>query len=165
MRSRSVQNPGHRPWCATPLTSSIASHPAGYALPVPAKELCVAEILAPEHKTTGKTGDDRQHESHQPDKYERVHPDRGSSCDGHVVDLRVHASIVSHGSANIYRVSPQSSPQTLRPFRGRTYCRLWVASSLVASEPQIEMDVRYDLFNEVDQCFESLPFPSMERPI
>jgi hypothetical protein len=45
--------------------------------------------------------------------------------------------MVTHVSANIYRVSPRSTPQTLRPFRGRpylhmcapvnrTYCWIWV---------------------------------------
>jgi hypothetical protein len=38
-------------------------------LPVPAKESCVAEILAQDHKATGKTGDDHQRDSYQPDKY------------------------------------------------------------------------------------------------
>jgi len=58
---------------------------------VPAKESCVVEILAQDRKTTGKTGDDRQYESYQPDECEWVLPDGGSGCDSQSVDLRVHA--------------------------------------------------------------------------
>jgi hypothetical protein len=65
-------------------------------LPVPAKESCVAEILAQDRKTTCKTGHDRQHESYQPDECEWVRPDGGSGCDSQVVRLRDHAK---HGDA------------------------------------------------------------------
>jgi len=69
-------------------------------LPVPAKESCVAEILAQDDKATGKTGDDHQRNSYQPDKYEWVHPDGGngigSGSGSDVVDMRGHAK---HGDA------------------------------------------------------------------
>jgi hypothetical protein len=64
----------------------------GEGLSVPAKESCVAEILAQDRKTTGKTGDNHQRDSYQPDKYEWVHPDGGSGSDTQFVDLRVHAT-------------------------------------------------------------------------
>jgi hypothetical protein len=65
-------------------------------LPVPAEESCVAEIFAQDRKATGKTGDDRQCESRQPEEYEWVRPDSGSGSDSQVVDLCVHAD---HGDA------------------------------------------------------------------
>jgi hypothetical protein len=65
-------------------------------LPVPAKESCVAEILAQDHKATGKTGDDHQRDSYQADKYEWVLPDSGGGSNSQVVDLCVHAK---HGDA------------------------------------------------------------------
>jgi hypothetical protein len=37
-------------------------------LPVPAEESRVAEILAQDRKTTGKTSDDRQYDSYQGDE-------------------------------------------------------------------------------------------------
>jgi hypothetical protein len=65
-------------------------------LPLLAKEPRVTEILAQDRKTTGKTRDDRQYESYQPDECEWVLPDSGSGSDSQVVDLRVHAR---HGDA------------------------------------------------------------------
>jgi hypothetical protein len=73
-------------------TSTLWKACEGGGLSVPAKESCVAEILAQDRKTTGKTGDDPQHESYHPDECEWVRPDGGSGCDTQVVDLRVHAT-------------------------------------------------------------------------
>jgi hypothetical protein len=64
----------------------------GEGLSVPAKESCVAEILAQDRKTTGKANDDPQYESYQPDECEWVRPDGGSGGDTQVVDLCVHAT-------------------------------------------------------------------------
>jgi hypothetical protein len=55
-----------------------------------------AEILAQDHKATGKTGDDHQRDSYQPDKYEWVRPERGSGNGSDVVDVSGHAK---HGDA------------------------------------------------------------------
>jgi hypothetical protein len=67
---------------------------------VPAKESRVAKILAQDRKATGKTGDDHQRDSYQPDKYEWVHPDggsgSGSGSSSDVVDVSGHAK---HGDA------------------------------------------------------------------
>jgi hypothetical protein len=66
------------------------------SLPVSTKEPRVAEVLAHDRKTTGKSGGYRQYDSYQRDEYEWVHRDRGSGSGSQVVDLTGHAM---HGDA------------------------------------------------------------------
>jgi hypothetical protein len=132
-------------------------------LPVPAEESCVAEIFAQDRKATGKTGDDHQYESCQPDECEWVLPDSGSGTDSQVVDLCVHAD---HGDArqrqHLSGIAPvhPPDPETLSGSpKGRTGCgvpiqgRMEVVSGMHNTSTDLdirtcpEIQFRYEHFN------------------